>query len=88
MSEYQNTHYNDDPRFEPWLGVIASSVLPLVAGFLFPAALGASVVVLSVLLFVTGLIMLRLQTIRRAREQNRGAKPPLVPMAQLQLEDR
>ena len=70
MSEYQNTHDDDVPRFEPWLGMIAGSVLPLGAAVYLPNAFPV-LMVLTVLLFVSGLIMLRLQTVRRAREQNR-----------------
>ena len=70
MSEYQNTHDDDAPRFEPWLGMIAGSVLPLGAAVYLPSAFPV-LMILTVLLFVSGLIMLRLQTVRRAREQNR-----------------
>ena len=70
MSEYQNTHDDDVPRFEPWLGMIAGSVLPLGAAVYLPSAFPV-LMILTVLLFVSGLIMLRLQTVRRAREQNR-----------------
>ena len=91
MSEYQNTHDDDVPRFEPWLGMIAASVLPLGAAVYLPSAFPV-LMVLTVLLFVSGLIMLRLQTVRRAREQNRAQSTirPEVrpPMAQLQVEDR
>ena len=91
MSEYQNTHDDDVPRFEPWLGMIAGSVLPLGAAVYLPSAFPV-LMVLTVLLFVSGLIMLRLQTVRRAREQNRAQSTirPEVrpPMAQLQVEDR
>ena len=72
MSEYQDTHDNDDsPRFEPWLGMVAGSVLPVGAAFYLPKAFSAPLMVATVLLFVGGLIMLRVQSVRRAREQNR-----------------
>ena len=71
MSEYQNTHDDGNPRFEPWLGMIAGSVLPILAAFYVPTALAAPLMVLTVLLFVGGLFMLRLQSARRAREQDR-----------------
>jgi len=70
MSEYQNTHDDGVPRFEPWLGMIGGSVLPLGAAVYLPSAFPV-LMILTVLLFVSGLIMLRLQTVRRAREQNR-----------------
>ena len=71
MSEYQSTHDDDNPRFEAWLAMVASSVLPVVAAFYVPKTFAAPLMVLTVLLFVAGLIMLRLQSARRAREQNR-----------------
>jgi hypothetical protein len=70
MSEYQNTHDDDIPRFEPWLGMIAGSVLLMGAAVYLPKAFPL-LMASTVLLFVGGLIMLRLQTVRRAREQNR-----------------
>ncbi len=77
MSEYQNTHDDDVPRFEPWLGMIAGSVLPLGAAVYLPSAFPV-LMVLTVLLFVSGLVMLRLQTVRRARERNR-TRPRIRP---------
>lgn len=74
MSEYRDTHEDDIPRFEPWLGMIASSALPMGAAIYFPNAFPL-LMVATVLLFVGGLIMLRVQTARRAREQN-----PTQPM--------
>lgn len=70
MSEYRDTHDHDDPRFEPWLGMVAGSLLPLGAAVFLPNAF-PFFMVLTVLLFVGGVIVLRVQTVRRAREQNR-----------------
>jgi len=70
MSEFQNTHDEDNPRFEPWLAMVASSVLPILAAFYVPKRFAAALTVLTVLLFVGGLVMLRLQSARRARERN------------------
>ena len=50
--------------------MIAGSVLPLGAAVYLPSAFPV-LMILTVLLFVSGLIMLRLQTVRRAREQKR-----------------
>lgn len=80
MSEYQNTHDDDVPRFEPWLGMIAGSVLPLGAAVYFPKAFPL-LMVATVLLFVGGLVMLRVQGIRRTREQNR-TRPTVRPTIQ------
>ena len=75
MSEYQNTHDDGIPRFEPWLGMIAGAVLPLGAAFFFPKAFPL-LLVITVLLFVGGLIMLRVQSVRRARDRNRARPMP------------
>jgi hypothetical protein len=82
MSEYRNTHDNDDsPRFEPWLGMVAGSVLPVGAAFYLPSAFSAPLMIASVLLFVGGLIMLRIQSVRRARKQN-PTQPTARPTVQ------
>jgi hypothetical protein len=80
MSEYQNTHDDDLPRFEPWLGMVACSVLPIGAAVYLPKAFPL-LMVLTVLLFAGGLIMLRVQSVRRAREPNRTqmARPKVQP---------
>ena len=36
MSNYQNPHDDNTPRFEPWLGAIATSFLPWGAAFYLP----------------------------------------------------
>ena len=70
MSVYRDTHEDDVPRFEPWLGMIAGSVLTMCAAVYLPKAFPL-LMVATVLLFVGGLIMLRVQSVRRAREQTR-----------------
>jgi hypothetical protein len=71
MSDYENPHDDDSPRFEPWLATIVSSFLPVAAAFYLPKDLSALLLTATVVLFAAGLIMLRVQTARRARERNR-----------------
>jgi len=70
MSNHQQAHDDDIPRFEPWLGVMASSLIPAVIAlyasrFLIPS------IVATVALFLTGLLMLRRQRVRRLEQENR-----------------
>jgi hypothetical protein len=75
--------------------MIAASVLPIGAAIKFPKAFPFLMVV-TVLLFVGGLVMLRMQSVRRARERNRThpierpavQSTPLAASAQFQPEDR
>ena len=64
MSAHKNSN-EDIPRLEPWLAVLASSMLPVLAGLFLSSSLVVPAVVLSVLLFATGLVMLRRQTSQR-----------------------
>lgn len=64
MSRYDNSD-NDLPRFEPWLGVMASSLLPALVALFLPTQLAVLFIAATVGLFVAGLVMLRRQTIRR-----------------------
>ena len=68
MSAYENSH-EDIPRFEPWLGVMASSIVPAVLPLYLPARYLVPLIVLTVALFLTSLVMLRRQTIQRKLEQ-------------------
>lgn len=72
MSNYENTHDDDTPRFEPWLATIASSFVPVAAAFYLPKAFSALLLTTTALLFGAGLIMLKVQTTRRSRERNRS----------------
>ena len=69
MSDYQNPHDHNTPRFEPWLGAIASSFLPWGAAFYLPKAFVVPLATVSGLLFAAGLVLLRIQTVRQARER-------------------
>jgi hypothetical protein len=70
MSRYQNTHDDDVPRFEPWLGVMISSFVPLLVALEASSIFLVPLIAMTVLLFAAGLLMLRRQTIRRARERS------------------
>ena len=72
MSNYENPHDDDTPRFEPWLATIACSFLPVAAAFYVPKAYSALLLTTTAVLFGAGLIMLKVQTTRRSRERNRG----------------
>ena len=66
MSEYENAH-DDGPAFEPWLAVLASSIVPEIVATRLPPEFFVPAIVATVTLFATGLLMLRRQTMRRAR---------------------
>ena len=72
MSEYKNSHYqngdDDGPRSEPWLGVMASSIVPLVVAANVHGRYLLPLVVVTVALFLAGIVMLRRQTTRRRTE--------------------
>jgi len=69
MAEYKNSHYqngdDDGPRSEPWLGVMATSIVPLVIAANVHGRYLVPLVVATIGLFVAGLVMLRRQTTRR-----------------------
>lgn len=70
MSEYQHQHSHheeDVPRFEPWLGVMASSLLPVSAALFLPSLM-VPLIAMTVLLFAGGVVMFRAHSMRvRAR---------------------
>jgi hypothetical protein len=68
MSKSQASHDDDIPRFEPWLGVLSSSLMPVFVALFVPHAFAPPLIALTVLLFVAGLVMLRIQSQRRASE--------------------
>ena len=75
MSEFKNSHYqdgdDDGPRSEPWLGVLAASIVPLVIAANVHGRYLVPLGVVTVVLFLAGLVMLRRQTIRQRREHRR-----------------
>ena len=69
MSEYENSH-EDIPRFEPWLGVMLSAVVPALGTVYAPSAFLVPLIVATAALFVGSLIMLRRQTLAAARARS------------------
>jgi hypothetical protein len=70
MSNYHpHTHDEEIPRFEPWLAVMASSLVPPVVALYLRGRFFLPLVVLTVVLFLASLVMLRRQTVRRRVEQ-------------------
>ena len=63
MSEYENSH-DDTPRFEPWLAVLAASIVPEFVALYLPPQFFVPAILTTVALFLTGLVMLRRQTLR------------------------
>jgi hypothetical protein len=64
------------PQYEPWLGVTAASVIPVLVMFLLPEAFMWPMIAAGVLLLATGVVMLLRQE-RRAKpvSQRRENQP-------------
>jgi uncharacterized membrane protein YfcA len=75
VSVYENSH-DDIPRFEPWLGVMASSAGPALIALYLPRYF-VPLIVAAVALFLASLVMLRRQTVRRRLRQPRMLPAPL-----------
>jgi len=80
MSNHQHADDDDIPRFEPWLGVTASSLIPAVMALYASRVLIPSIVA-TVALFLTGMLMLRRQTVRRRLEQQNRPVPGVRSVA-------
>ena len=80
MSNHQRADDDDIPRFEPWLGVTASSLIPAVIALYASRVLIPSIVA-TVALFLTGMLMLRRQTVRRRLEQQNRPVPGVRSVA-------
>jgi len=86
VTEYENSH-DDTPRFEPWLAVLASSVIPEFVALYLPPQFFVPAILTTVALFVTGLVMLRRQTLRRRQTEMRASSRPLArPVEHARLE--
>ncbi len=71
MSQHQNAHDHDDiPRFDAWFGVMVSSLVPVILA-LFAQSFAIPLIACTVLLFVTGLVLLSVQSRRKAAERAR-----------------
>ena len=92
MSNHLHSHDENSPRFEPWLGVMASSLVPAVAAVYLHSRFLLSLIVATVVLFLASLVMLRRQTVRRRLNQQEqppaGATsvPPSLDCERLHLE--
>jgi hypothetical protein len=75
VSNYENSHDDDNPRYEPWLGVMASAFVPVTAALYLPPSYLTALIGIAAALFAAGLVMLRRQTSRRARD-SRDVRPP------------
>lgn len=65
MSNHETLKDDAIPRFEPWLGVMASSFVPAAAAIFVPPSVLVPLIALTVLLFATSLVMLRRQSTRQ-----------------------
>jgi uncharacterized membrane protein YfcA len=81
MSNYENHHADDVPRFEPWLGVMLSAFAPAIVVLYLPPTYLVPLVTITAILFAAGLFMLRRQTLRRAREHGDARRPSGTPAA-------
>lgn len=79
VSQNQHSHSSDDiPRFEAWLGVLATSLLPAGAALFLPHAFAIPLIACTVLLFTVGLVMLSVQS-RRSAHRERELEPSRHP---------
>lgn len=81
MSNYENPHDDDIPRFEPWLGVSASALGPVIVALFLPSIYVIPLIAVAAGLFAAGLVMLRRQTIRRAPERSEDRLPSVTSVA-------
>jgi hypothetical protein len=65
MSNHPNSHDDGIPRFEPWLAVMAASIVPVVIALCVHSRFLMPLIVTTVALFLASLLMLRHQTVRR-----------------------
>ena len=87
MSQYENSH-DDTPAFEPWLVVLGSSIVPEIVATQLPPQFFVPAIVATVTLFVTGLVMLRRQTVRRREIASRmpSLARPVAPTTAARFE--
>jgi uncharacterized membrane protein YjjP (DUF1212 family) len=68
MSQYQNPHDEDIPRYEPWLGMMGASFVPVTLLLFLHGQFAGPLIGASVILFAGSLLMLRRQTTQRRAE--------------------
>lgn len=79
--DHHTRHDDDIPRFEPWLGVMASSVVPVMIALYVHSRLFMPLVVAAVVLFLVSVVMLRRQTVRRRRDRQKHRLPDATSLA-------
>lgn len=67
MSTHEHSHDDTMPRLEPWLGVMASSIVPVVLALYVHDRFSMPLVGTTVGLFLASLVMLRRQVMRHRR---------------------
>jgi len=72
MSQYENSH-DDIPRFEPWVGVLAASLVPAALTLYLPGEYLIPLIVGTGVLFLASLLMLRRQS---NQKRTRGEQAP------------
>lgn len=76
MSDHLHAQDEDVPRFEPWLRVTASAIMPVAVALYVHSRFLVPLLATTVVLFVAGLVMLRGQTVRRRVAREELARPP------------
>lgn len=74
MSQYQNPHDEDIPRYEPWLGVMGASFIPVTVLLFLHGRFAGPLIGASAILFLASLVMLRWQTASRQRPELESAE--------------
>jgi membrane protein YdbS with pleckstrin-like domain len=67
MSTHEHSQDDAMPRLEPWLRVMASSIVPVMLALYVHARFWMPLVGTTVVLFVASLVMLRRQVVRHRR---------------------
>ena len=75
MSNHPHSHDAHIPRFEPWLGVMASSAVPAVITLFVHSRFLMPLIAATVVLFLASLLMLRRQTVRASRDRRKVPLP-------------
>lgn len=77
MPNHLHSHDDDIPHYEPWLGVTASVVIPVITALFVHSSALIPLIIVATVLFLTGLWMLRRQTARRhSDQQGRAMRAP------------
>jgi len=88
MSNHDSEHDpSNEPRFDTWLAVTGSSVIPASVALAAPPEFFIPLCVSSAFLFVTGLVILKRQDSRRSRASEPRWPAERSAATELQLED-